>query len=58
MKKLTPYNYHILEACYIHNKKYKEVAEEKSISTSTVKKHIIKALKVLRDGMLKKTEKR
>ena len=58
LDKLPPLTRQVLEGCFLEKKKYKEVAEEKSISTSTVKKHIIKALKVLRDGMLKKTEKR
>ena len=56
--KMPPLTRQVLEECFLEKKKYKEVAEEKSISTSTVKKHIIKALKVLRDGMLKKTEKK
>ncbi len=38
----------ILEACYIENKKYKEVAEQMSISVATVKKHMVRALKQLR----------
>ncbi len=39
----------ILEACYIQGKKYKEVAEEMKISIATVKKHMVRALKILRD---------
>lgn len=45
----------ILEACYLHGKKYQEVAEEMGISLSTVKKHMVRALKTLRD--IKKTFK-
>lgn len=48
MKKLTPYNYHILEECYINNKSYKEVAESLNISVSAVHKNIVKALHILR----------
>ena len=48
MKKLTPYNRHILEQCYIHRKKYKEVAEELGVSVSAVHKNIVKALRILR----------
>lgn len=58
LDKLPPLTRQVLEGCFLEKKKYREVAEERSISTSTVKKHIIKALKALRDGMLKKTEKR
>lgn len=57
MDKLPPLTRQVLEECYLHKKKYKEVAEEKAISTSTVKKHIVRALKTLRDGLLKKSEK-
>ena len=49
MKKLTPPTDTILEMCYLRQMKYAEVAEKLNISTSTVKKHIIKALKTLRD---------
>lgn len=38
----------ILEMCYLKRMKYVEVAAELSISTATVKKHIVKALKLLR----------
>ena len=51
MKKLTPYNYHILEACYIHNKKYKEVAEELNVSVAAIHKNIVKALRILREEL-------
>lgn len=46
---LKPPTKEILEACYIQGKKYKEVAEEMKISISTVKKHMVRALKILRD---------
>lgn len=39
----------ILELCYLHRKKYAEVAEELQISPDTVKKHIVKALKMLKE---------
>lgn len=45
----------ILRACYIEEKKYREVAEEMNISIATVKKHIVKALKHIRE--VKKTLK-
>lgn len=40
---------YILSQCYFHRKKYKEVAEELAITTDGVKKHIMKALKYLRE---------
>jgi len=46
---LNPPTSDILRACYIEEKKYKQVAEEMNISVSTVKKHIIKALKIIRE---------
>lgn len=39
----------ILRACYVDGKKYREVAEDMGISVSTVKKHIVKALRHIRD---------
>lgn len=49
LKELPPNTSEILQACYVRGKKYKEVAEEMQISTDTVKKHIIKALKIIRE---------
>lgn len=43
----------ILHACYVERKKYREVAEEMGISTSTVKKYIMRALKIIREANLK-----
>ncbi len=45
---LTPQTRRILESCYFQGKHYAEVAEELDISISTVKKHIVQALKILR----------
>lgn len=39
----------ILRMCYLDRMKYREVAQKLSISESTVKKHIMKALKTLRE---------
>lgn len=39
----------ILEMCYLKRMKYTEVAEALDISPNTVKKHIMKALKTLRE---------
>ena len=49
LEHLTSPTREILEACYMHDKKYREVAQEMNISISTVKKHMTKALKILRE---------
>lgn len=48
MGKLTAYNRHILEQCFIHKKKYQEVAQELNVSVAAIHKNIVKALHVLR----------
>lgn len=50
---LSPQTRCVLEECYFHQKKYLEVAEKLGISTNTVKKHIIKALRLLRTELKK-----
>lgn len=47
---------HVLNQCYFHHKKYKEVAEEMGITSDAVKKHIMKALKILRDSVKKRED--
>ena len=49
IEQLTDPTKSILKECYYENKKYQEVAEKWGISTSGVKKHIMKALKRLRE---------
>ena len=44
----SPPTREILIECYLNRKTYKEVAEEMKISPDTVKKHIVKSLKLLR----------
>ena len=39
----------ILEACYVSGKSYQQVAEEMKISISTVKKHMVRALGLIRE---------
>ncbi len=51
IEKMTPQTQKILKACYFKNMKYREVAEELGISISAVKKHIVKALKLLRSSI-------
>lgn len=41
----------VLVKCVVEGKKYKEVAEEMSITPNTVKTHITRALKFLRDEL-------
>lgn len=45
---------HVLEECYLNHKKYREVAEEMNVCQETVKRHIIRALKLLREHYKKK----
>jgi RNA polymerase sigma factor (sigma-70 family) len=46
----------ILRLCYWEKKTYQQVAGELGISPDTVKKHISKALRTLREAMLQKEE--
>lgn len=46
---LSPRTRLILTECYLNHKQYKEVAEALEISDNAVKKHIVKALKTLRE---------
>lgn len=56
LAQLSPPTDEILEMCYLKRMKYAEVAEKLDISTSTVKKHIVKALKILRERYKDKME--
>ena len=49
LSQLTPPTDQILEMCYLRRMKYSEAAEALGISPNTVKKHISKALKILRN---------
>lgn len=49
LNRLSPPTDEILRLCYLERKKYAEVAEIMKISPNTVKKHISKALKMLRE---------
>lgn len=51
---LNPHTREVIEACYIDQKKYSEVAEEMGITPSAVKKQIMKALKIIRAEFAKK----
>jgi RNA polymerase sigma-70 factor (ECF subfamily) len=54
LKELTPKTRLILEECYIDGKKYREVADDLEISESAVKKHIVQALRTIRQKIVKK----
>ena len=56
IEQLTDPTKTILKECYYENRKYQEVAERHGISPSGVKKHIVKALKFLREGCGMKKE--
>lgn len=60
IEELTDPTKTILKECYFNHKKYQEVAEEFGISINGVKKHIMKALRLLREefGMKKVPEKK
>lgn len=54
VEKLTPHTRHVFEECYVHRKKYREVAEELDMSVNAVKKQIVKALRTIREECAKK----
>ena len=41
---------HVIEQCYYHDKKYAEVAREMGITSDGVKKHVVKAFRLLRES--------
>jgi len=49
LEQIPPKTREILMKCYVEQKKYREVAEELDMSVANVKKHMVKALKLLRD---------
>ena len=53
MGSLTPRTREILEAHYLQGKKYSEVASELGISESAVKKHIMQALRMYRENVIR-----
>lgn len=53
LQALPPETEKILEMCYIERKKYREVSEILNIHPDTVKRHIMRALKFLRDNRKK-----
>ena len=51
ISELPPRTRFVLEQCYFNNKKYREVAEILDDTSSAVKKHIMKALAILRERL-------
>lgn len=51
ISELPPRTRFVLEQCYFNNKKYQEVAEILDVTSSAVKKHIMKALSILRERL-------
>lgn len=49
LNELTPPTKEIFISCYVHYQEYREVAEKMGISVNTVKKHVMKALKLIRE---------
>ncbi len=49
LRRIGPPTSDILKACYLDGKKYKEVAEEMKMSVANVKRHMVKALRMLRE---------
>lgn len=54
MSRMSPRTRFIMDQCFYEHKKYAEVAAILGISTSGVKQHIVKALKMLRDAFKSK----
>jgi len=50
LKQLPEKTRFVIEECYYHDKKYNEVAQEMGISSDGVKKHIVKAFRLLRES--------
>ncbi len=46
---MKPLTREILTDCYVNGKKYKEVAEAREMSVSNVKKHMVAALRIIRE---------
>ena len=57
MDGLTPQTRKILELSYFKDKTYTEVAVLLGVSRSTIKKHVMQALKIFREEMLKNSKK-
>ncbi len=49
IEELPPKTRIVFEKCFLENKKYRETGDELNISINTVKTHIKKALKILRE---------
>lgn len=54
MDTLPPKTRLVLQECFYNKKRYKEVADELEVSVSAIHKHIMKALRTLREGVKNK----
>ena len=52
LKKLSPNEYEVLMQIIVNDRKYKDVAEDMNVSVNTVKIHLKRAMKKLRDTNL------
>jgi RNA polymerase sigma-70 factor (family 1) len=50
LARLKPPTSEIFKACLYEHKQYKEIARELGISLSMVKKHMVKALRIIKEG--------
>lgn len=49
LQSLPPPTQEIFIQCYVEHRRYQEVADNLGVSASTIKKHIIRALKIIRE---------
>lgn len=54
IEEMQPLVRDIVKACLINGKKYSEVADDMGISLSLVKKHMVKAMTIIKESVLKK----
>ncbi len=57
LKQLPEKTRFVIEECYYHDKKYSEVAQEMGITADGVKRHIVKAFRLLRESFGVKNKK-
>ena len=55
---MSPRTRHVLQECYYNNHSYREVADALGITVDGIKKHIVKAMALLRDHFNVKKQKK